>query len=575
MHAMHDARVIMQRGRRWAVTPAAEPLLADGWPVDDPDRLALVKRGRRRSVHRLESGGRAFYVKTHERTGLVDRLRVRLGLGPGRREWEALVAARDAGLAVPEPVAVSLSAPETLITEAVPDGRRLDEYLFARYYPPGPDDPPYPGARPPELVAVWRRRRTPAGDTIDPRALAYLVADLVARLDEADLYLPDLHPGNLLLAGEAGRWRLVPVDLAEAVRPAPPEAVLQHLVRLEHFFEPIASAAERLRCLARLRALAPDAPDARAVARATAIYRRRFYPGRDRRTRRRSKYFQPVAAGPWRGWATGDWAEAVEAMLRANPDLAPPAGAEALKDGRSAGVWTVAAPDGRELVLKRDRRAGARGGAGLGRPTRGMAGFRRGHMLLVRGIATARPAAAVHRRRGGKVADAVLVTERVAGAQPLAEWLQAGPAPAARRHVTWALARMLRRLHDAGLAHRDLKAPNILVAPADDPRPKVVLVDLDGLRRPVHVSARRRGRDLMRLAVSLEEWGVARRTDRLRFLRTYLGRPGAMPAITVRGRARGRTAPARRLRRWWRQIARAAQRKRDALRRRYGNVERL
>jgi len=572
---MHDARIITHEGRRWTVTPAAEPLIADGWPVDDAARLTVVKRGRRRRVGRLEAGGRTFYVKVYERTGLVDRLRVRLGFGPARREWDALVAARAAGLAVPAPVALAHGVPETLVTEGVPDGRRLDEHLFARYYPPAPDDPPYPGARPPELVAVWRRRRPPPAGTVDPRTLAYLLADLVARLAEADLYLPDLHPGNLLLAGEAGSWRLVPVDLADAVRPAPPEAMLQHLARLEHFFEPIASAAERVRCLDRLRDIVPGAPDARTVARATAIYRRRFYPGRDRRTHRRSKYFRPISAGPWRGWATGDWAEAVEAMLGADPALDPPDGAEALKDGRSAGVWTVRADDGRELVVKRDRRAGERGGAGLGRPTRAMTGFRRGHMLLVRGIATARPAAAARRRSAGKVVDAVLLTERVAGARPLAEWLRSEPAPSARRHVTWRLARLLRRLHDAGLAHRDLKAPNVLVAPAAEARPRVVLVDLDGLRRPVNVSARRRVRDLMRLAVSLEEWGVARRTDRLRFLRTYLGRPGAPAPVTVRGRARGRVGPARRLRRWWRRIARAADRKRDALRRRYGRVERL
>jgi len=572
---MHDARIITQGDRRWTVTPAAEPLIADGWPVDDPERLTVVKRGRRRSVGRLEAGGRTFYVKTYEWTGLLDRLRVRLGLGPARREWDALTVARAAGLAAPAPVALAQAVPETLITAGVPDGQRLDEYLFARYYPPGPDDPPYPGARPPELVAVCRCRRTPPADTVSPRTLAYLLADLVARLDEADLYLPDLHPGNLLLVGKAGAWRLVPVDLADAVRPAPPEAMLQHLARLEHFFEPIAWTAERVRCLVRLRDLAPEAPDARTVDRATATYRRRFYPGRDRRTRRRSKYFRPVSAGAWRGWATSDWAEAVEAMLRADPALKPPAGAEALKDSRSTSIWTVSVADGREVVIKRDRRAGARGGAALGRPTRAVTGFRRGHMLLVRGIATARPAAAVYRRSGGKVVDAVLLTERVAGARPLAEWLRAGPAAAARRHVTWQLARMLRRLHDAGLAHRDLKAPNILVAPAAAARPKVILVDLDGLRRPVIVSAQRRARDLMRLAVSLEEWGAARRTDHLRFLRAYLGRAGAPAPITVRGRARGSTAPGRRLRRWWRQIARAADRKRDALRRRYGHVERL
>jgi serine/threonine protein kinase len=129
-------------------------------------------------------------------------------------------------------------------------------------------------------------------------------------------------------------------------------------------------------------------------------------------------------------------------------------------------------------------------------------------------------------------------------------------------------------MHEAGFAHRDLKAPNVLVAPAG-PHARPVLVDLDGLRQPGRVSPRRRVRDLMRLAVSLEEWGLARATDRLRFLRAYLGRRGAPQPITIRSRRRGRTGPARRLRRWWRAVGRVAERKRRALRRRYGRVERL
>jgi hypothetical protein len=94
-----------------------------------------------------------------------------------------------------------------------------------------------------------------------------------------------------------------------------------------------------------------------------------------------------------------------------------------------------------------------------------------------------------------------------------------------------------------------------------------VLVDLDGVRMGLRVSAGRRGKDLMRLSVSLDEWGVGRRTDRLRFLRTYLGRSGCPGAMTILGRRRGDTGAAVRLRRWWQRIARAGDRKMARLRR--------
>ena len=571
---MNRTETIERDGRRWWVRPdAARSLLEAGWPVARPDRLTLVKRGASRAVYRCRAGDASFYVKAYASGGVLVRLRARLGLGPGRREWESLEAAYEAGLDVPEPVALSRGAEEILVTREIADAERLDEYLFERYFEPLSGDPPYPGARPPELVSVFRRRRTPPPGTLDPRTLADRLADLVAGLAQADFYLPDLHPGNIVVSGGAPEWRLSLVDLAEAEHPAGPESLLEHLLQLEHFFEPIASVSERMRCLARLGERVEEVPRAAEVVRATAAYCQRFYRSRDRRTRRASKYFRRIASGPWRGWATADWADAVERFLAARPDD-PLAGADAtvLKDGRTSTVCLLRLEDSRSLVVKRHNRAGERG-LGL---SRSVAAFRKGHALLARGIATARPAAAVDRRgRGGALESTLLLTEHVAG-EPLSEWLRRRPAPAERRHITWELARLIRRLHDAGLSHRDLKAPNILVARGggpDRPRPfggaqdRPVLVDLDGLRMGRRVALRRRVQNLMRLSVSLDEFGVARRTDRLRFLRAYLGRRGCPRAIATASRRRGSLREASRIRRWWKRIAHLSAWKMERLRR--------
>jgi hypothetical protein len=572
-----DTIETMQRdGRRWWIRPAAaEPLLAAGWPPEHPERLVPFKQGRRRTVYRCEAGGEAFFVKSYAAPGLLRRLRARFGLGPARREWRALLAAREAGLDVPEPVALAHGDHEILVTREIPGARRLDEYLFEQYFEaPGADDPPYPGARPPELISIYRFRRAPPAGAITPRALACGLADLVARLAEADLYLPDLHPGNILISGGPGAWRLSMVDLAEAERPAPPESAVEHLVQLEHFFEPIASAAERLRCLDRVGQILGNVTEAGLVARATANYRREFYRHRDRRMGRESKYFQRIkaadsAAGAWRGWATADWADAVKALLEeATPSPDRPGATRLKPPGRTADIWRMALPDGRRLVLKRDKLAGRRGRRGL-LGTRSLAAFRKGHALLARGIATARPLAAVDLRRRGAVKDTILATEPVAGV-PLSEWLRSDPSARQRRQLTRTLAQMIRRLHDAGFSHRDLKAPNILVVQRSACGPRPVLVDMDGVRAGLRISAARRSKDLMRLSVSLDEWGVARRTDRLRFLRAYLGRRGCPEAITILGRRHGDRRAARRLRRWWRRIARASARKMAARRRKHG-----
>jgi len=551
-------------------------MLAHGWPdfldgplasAEPPAGLELVKRGRGRAVFRFNAAGRTYYVKDYGPAGPARRLRSLVGGGPARREWDALVAALRAGLDVPEPVALAGAWAERIVTAAVP-GERLDEYLFSHYFESrcAGSDPPYPGARPPELVAVFRRRRRPPDGSIGPKTLAHLLADLVAHLAEADLALPDLHPGNLLVASEGGRRRLWLVDLADAVRPAPAGSVLAHLVRLEHFFEPIASPAERLRCHRRVLELLGGGPGARQVAAETADYRRRFYRRRDRRTRRESKYFRRIAVGPWRGWATADWAERMARRLESED---PTAGGETVKAGRTAEVRRVALADGTPLFFKRHKRPSR-----LGR-SRALKAFRRGHALLVRGIATARPAAALDRRRGGLPADTLLATEAVKG-EKLSDWLRSRPPAAERRAVARRLAHLVRRMHDAGFSHRDLKAPNLLVSPAHGEAARPVLVDLDGLAYKGYVSEGRRAKDLMRLSVSLEEWGVARATDRLRFLRAYLAPAGAPAPMTTRARrhgdpstrsgspragSRGDTEPGRELARWWRRVARLSIRK--------------
>ena len=576
-----DAIETMQRdGRRWWVRPAAAgPLLAAGWPPGRPEQLVPYTQGRRRTVYRCEAAGAAFFVKSYPAAGLLRRLRARLGLGPARREWRALLAAREAGLDVPEPVALAHGDHEILVTREVTGARRLDEYLFEQYFGPlAADEPPYPGARPPELVSIYRCRRRPAAGAITPRALACGLADLVARLAEADLHLGDLHPGNILISGGPDAWRLSLVDLADAERPAPPESVIEHLVQLEHFFEPIASVAERLRCLDRVGQILGNAAEARLVARATDDYRREFYRHRDRRARHESKYFARIkvaaeASGTWRGWATADWAGTIKALLaEATPSPDRPGATRLKAPGRTADVWRLDLPGGRSLVIKRDKRAGQRGpGRGLLK-TRSLAAFRKGHALLTRGVATARPVAAVDLRRRGRVKDTLLVTEPVAGAK-LSDWLRGDPPARQRRQLARKLARMIRRMHDAGFSHRDLKAPNILVVSGGTCGPRPVLIDLDGVKRGFGVPARRRMKDLMRLAVSLDEWGVGRRTDRLRFLRAYLGRRGCPEAITILGRRRGDRRAARRLRRWWRRIARAGARKMAALRRKHQAIE--
>jgi len=178
----------------------------------------------------------------------------------------------------------------------------------------------------------------------------------------------------------------------------------------------------------------------------------------------------------------------------------------------------------------------------LFRPSRALRCFGLGHALLARHLYTALPLAALQRRRGRFLLDSILITETVSDAVPLGRFLNrylggegsGDPLerPAQRRlarEVLWQLGRLVRRLHEAGFAHRDLKSANLLVhwRQGQTVPPELVLVNLEGMRRVPLVTARQEFRGLMRLNVSLLNCPVVNRAGRLRMLMGYLRRPGS------------------------------------------------
>ena len=91
------------------------------------------------------------------------------------------------------------------------------------------------------------------------------------------------------------------------------------------------------------------------------------------------------------------------------------------------------------------------------------------------------------------------------------------------RRITYALAKLLRTLHERSLSDRDLKTANILILgdPIVDPI-ALSLIDLVGVRLIHPLPEHRRVQNLARLQTSLKDVCGRTRTDSLRFLRAYL-----------------------------------------------------
>ncbi|HWP59736.1 MAG TPA: lipopolysaccharide kinase InaA family protein [Candidatus Acidoferrales bacterium] len=147
--------------------------------------------------------------------------------------------------------------------------------------------------------------------------------------------------------------------------------------------------------------------------------------------------------------------------------------------------------------------------------------------LHMRGIFVALPLAYLERRRFGFLLESYILTAAVDG-EPLRDILRRyrdfGYPLSEKRTLLGALARVVKRLHESGVACRDLKASNLVVDKSESGSFRFHIVDFDGVYFG-RVGWRRRMKNLARLAEEAARYRCFTRADRLRFLVNYLGSP--------------------------------------------------
>ena len=129
-------------------------------------------------------------------------------------------------------------------------------------------------------------------------------------------------------------------------------------------------------------------------------------------------------------------------------------------------------------------------------------------------------------RRGGAVRASYLVSEALLDGDTLSKFALGpgeikGRDARRRRRILDAVARQVRRLHDAGLHTRDLQETNVIVAEGQDGEFRVWFLDLEDFRRGKRAAARNRMRNLVHLDRSIGRFLC--RAARLAFLYAYLG----------------------------------------------------
>jgi hypothetical protein len=151
-----------------------------------------------------------------------------------------------------------------------------------------------------------------------------------------------------------------------------------------------------------------------------------------------------------------------------------------------------------------------------------------GHALLRRNIDTPRPILCIESTQS-QPRRSYLLTEAIPQTRTATDFLerdwqglsQAEQCRWLQAHIR-RMAWQMRRLHESAFDHRDLKFSNLLVATnLNDPR--IWFLDLDGMRVWQHLPQQRMVQNLARINVSAQSHALGSRSDRVRFLKWYLG----------------------------------------------------
>ena len=481
---------LQANGRVWHFRSGAAELLGGipdiaAWERDGA--ATLVKKNLQRSIWRVALPGGAVYFKLCRANTPRAWMRDILRPPKAKLEFENVLDLESRGIGCIEPLAWGMSdgfwpGDSFTVTREQSNAEPLDLFLTR------PLDPP----RRRELAAAFG---------------AYL-----AKLRDAGVVHPDAHPGNFLIEWiDSPRFYLLDVHAVQTSL----FAADRNLVLLNRWFQMRSTRTDRLRFWRAYTSQNSKSPP-KELESQTRESNLRFWRNRLSRYVGNNREYREIRGRGVRGHAVKDLPTELLALWIANPDgVFEGATSSLLKDSRSSTV-AIFEHDEKKYIAKRFRRHGLL--TGIKNRLRHSPALRSwifGQSLRDRGLPTARPLAFLQRYRLGLPREGYLIFEFIADAVELPDAV-AQSSGIERRRLAETLGRLLRDIHDRGVSHRDLKAPNILFA---DGQP--VLIDLVGVRVGLKISDRERVRDLARLNASFTGSPLVTRTDRLRLLRAY------------------------------------------------------
>ena len=494
---------LIREGARWQVCPNFEWVIE---AVADEGQFREISAGGGRGIYWHDGGPLPLVIKVFGLHGLRETVRPFGGRSAAHREWAVSQEAYRRHIPVPRPLAFGEIRPRGVLSRAFLVSEGLEGVPLSEYYWTTP------GLR-------------------EKRVLLAEVARAVRQMHDAGLLHPDLHAGNLFFAPGKGVF-LLDLHRGRLGEPLSVRQRLRNLAVLASSFDALLSRSDRFRFWRAYVAGRPfwEGPTGRLWTDLHALevrHRRREWKAKDRRCLRDSRAFLAFQEGEYRGFCQRrHMTPALRELLGTPSRLVDGASCHLLKDSRTTRVTRRALlPGGPELFVKRYNYQGFLYALkDVLRSSRSQRAWIAANGLVARGIPTATPVAYLERRRLGVLLESYLITEEVEG-EGLREFARRSRASGAsldeKRQVTREVAALVRRMHEKGVSHRDLKGRNILIRQESPGRFRPFLLDLDGVQFG-RAGWQRRARDLARLSWDFRDHPAVTRSDRLRFLLAYL-----------------------------------------------------
>jgi tRNA A-37 threonylcarbamoyl transferase component Bud32 len=357
------------------------------------------------------------------------------------------------------------------------------------------------------------------------------VAALIRKAHDRGFYQRDLHLENFLVREGASQFEVFLIDLQRVfIGPVLGAGPRWENLAVLHGGCTTASRTDRLRFLrAYLSSPLPFPADIRRIAvdleRKGQRHRFRLWRSRQRRCVAENREFAKVQAGDFSGFTRrdfrneglGDWLARPEQIFE-RPET------KIIKNSTTTTVGLLSC-GGKSLYVKRyNRQTLGYAFKNLLRASRGRRGWIVFNSLRMRDIPAPLPLAYIERRRWRVLLESYLIAGAVPGENLAQIAKRCGEGKIRlrdKRVLVEELALLLRRMHDRGIAQRDLKSENIIAEQTGGGNWRISIVDADGISLG-RVSRRTRAKNIGRLARSFLGQPAVVRTDRLRFLLAYL-----------------------------------------------------